>query len=49
MREVEKKTLQAIIAYSRNPEERSQALGELAVVITEMKRELDLLARLESE
>jgi len=49
MREVEKKRLQAIIAYSRNPRERSQALGELAVVIREIKKDVDLLARFESE
>jgi hypothetical protein len=49
MREAEKKRLQAIIAYSRNPMERSQALGELAVVIREIKKDLDLLARFDSE
>ena len=49
MRETEKIRLQAIIAYSRNPEERSQALSELALVIKGIKNDSDLLTKLEAE
>jgi hypothetical protein len=47
--ENEKKRLQALIAFSRSPERRKQALEDLGDILKEIRAAADELSKLEAE